>query len=65
MILNQKRIESKCCFYVSDFHLEMTILPYINENLNKYKSMDYFSMDVIMSLIRFDAISICLAILAT
>lgn len=39
MILNQKRIESKCCFYVSDFHLEMTILPYINEKIKEDKEI--------------------------
>lgn len=39
MIANQKEIENKCCFYVSDFHLEMTILPYINEKIKENKDI--------------------------
>lgn len=39
MIANQKKIENKCCFYVSDFHLEMTILPYINEKIKENKDI--------------------------
>ena len=39
MILNQKKTENKCCFYVSDFHLEMTILPYINEKIKENKEI--------------------------
>lgn len=39
MIENKKKIENKCCFYVSDFHLEMTILPYINEKIKENKNI--------------------------
>ena len=39
MIANQMKTESKCCFYVSDFHLEMTILPYINEKITENKNI--------------------------
>ena len=39
MIANQMKIESKCCFCVSDFHLEMTILPYINEKIKENKNI--------------------------
>jgi len=39
MIENRKKIENKCCFYVSDFHLEMTILPYINEKIKENKNI--------------------------
>lgn len=39
MIISQNKIENKCCFYVSDFHLEMIILPYINEKIKENKSI--------------------------
>ena len=32
--LNTKRY---CCFYVSEFHLEMILLPYIRKNINNSK----------------------------
>lgn len=34
MVAQNKRIEKLCSFYVSDFHLEMILLPYINEKIN-------------------------------
>lgn len=39
MIAYQKKIENKCCFYASDFHLEMIILPYINEKIKENKEI--------------------------
>ena len=45
MIANQKKIENKCCFYVSDFHLEMTILPYINEKIKENKEIVIISQN--------------------
>ena len=33
MVANKEKTQKKCCFYVSDFHLEMTILPYINKKI--------------------------------
>lgn len=30
MILKNEKIEKTCCFYVSDFHLGMILIPYIN-----------------------------------
>ena len=35
MVVQNKRIEKACCFYVSEFHLEMILLPYINEKINE------------------------------
>ena len=34
MIVENKRLEKLCCFYVSEFHLEMILLPYINKSLD-------------------------------
>ena len=35
-MLVQGKIEEKtCCFYVSDFHLEMILVPYINEKIDE------------------------------
>ena len=31
----ENRIEKLCCFYVSDFHLEMILLPYINKKIEE------------------------------
>ena len=39
MILNKKNIEKKCCFYTSDFHLEMIIVPYINKKIEENKNI--------------------------
>ena len=34
-MLVENKIEKLCCFYVSDFHLEMILLPYINNKLDE------------------------------
>ena len=34
-MLVENKIEKLCCFYVSDFHLEMILLPYINKKLDE------------------------------
>ena len=34
-MLVENKIEKLCCFYVSDFHLEMILLPYINKRLDE------------------------------
>ena len=39
MIANKETTEKKCCFYVSDFHLEMTIVPYINRKIAQNKNI--------------------------
>lgn len=35
MLIEHKREEKMCCFYVSDFHLEMILLPYINRKIEE------------------------------
>jgi len=35
MVVKDKRIEKTCCFYVSEFHLEMILVPYINERIKE------------------------------
>ena len=35
MVVENERLEKTCCFYVSDFHLEMILLPYINEKIEE------------------------------
>ena len=37
MITKELKIKKYCCFYVSDFHLEMILLPYIKNNISKSK----------------------------
>ena len=37
--------ENSCAFYVSDYHLEMIMLPYINENLKQNKSVYVFTQN--------------------
>lgn len=35
MITEESNSVKKCCLYASDFHLEMILLPYIKERINK------------------------------
>ena len=35
MVVQDKREEKTCCFYVSEFHLEMILVPYINEKIEE------------------------------
>lgn len=37
--------ENSCAFYASDYHLEMIMLPYINENLKNNKSVYVFTQN--------------------
>lgn len=37
--------ENSCAFYASDYHLEMIMLPYINENLKDDKTVYVFTQD--------------------
>ena len=39
MTTNEKISKKMCCFYASDFHLEMTILPYINKKIEENKKV--------------------------
>lgn len=35
MVVKDERIEKTCCFYVSEFHLEMILVPYIKERIEE------------------------------
>ena len=35
MVVQNKNVEKICCFYVSEFHLEMILVPYINKKINE------------------------------
>lgn len=35
MVVENNKIEKLCCFYVSDFHLEMILIPYINKKIEE------------------------------
>jgi len=35
MVVQNKKLEKTCCFYVSEFHLEMILVPYIKEKINE------------------------------
>ena len=37
MITKGTKLVKKCCLYASDFHLEMILLPYIKERIDKSK----------------------------
>lgn len=37
MVTKEHKLKTLCCFYVSDFHLEMILLPYIKSNIDKSK----------------------------
>ena len=39
MITKEQSGTKNCCFYASDFHLEMILLPYIKQRMNKTKFM--------------------------
>ncbi len=39
MVAQNKKTEELCCFYVSDFHLEMILLPYINKKIEEQENI--------------------------
>ena len=39
VVTNDKNIKKMCSFYVSDFHLEMIILPYIEEKIKENREI--------------------------
>lgn len=39
MVVQNKRVEKLCSFYVSEFHLEMILLPYVNEKIKKKENI--------------------------
>ena len=40
MVVQEETKEKNCCFYVSEFHLEMILLPYINELIVDIKDIN-------------------------
>lgn len=40
MIVNSEKAEKICSFYVSDFHLEMILLPYINNKIDNNENIE-------------------------
>ena len=43
LIVENKKREKICSFYVSDYHLEMVLIPYINEKLSKNEEIEIIS----------------------
>lgn len=43
MLIENKNIEKICNFYVSDFHLEMILLPYLNQKLKEEEPVTIIS----------------------
>ena len=43
MIIENKKIKKICNFYVSDFHLEMILLPYLNEKIQENEPINIIS----------------------
>jgi len=35
MVVKNEETEKNCCFYVSDYHLEMILIPYINKKIDE------------------------------
>lgn len=52
MITKELLTKKYCCFYASDFHLEMILLPYIKENLGKTKILILTQNDLSESIIQ-------------
>ena len=40
MIVEDKKIEKACSFYVSDYHLEMILMPYINSKIDNNEEIE-------------------------
>ena len=41
MFTKECKLKKYCCFYVSDYHLEMILLPYIKNKINNSKIIIY------------------------
>lgn len=50
MVTKEHKSKKYCCFYVSQFHLDMILLPYIKENLQKYKINIFTQEDLLESM---------------
>ena len=49
MVTKEHELKKICCFYVSEYHLEMILLPYIKNNLDKYKILIYTEENLLES----------------
>ena len=38
-MLVEHKIEKLCCFYVSEFHLEMILLPFVNKKIEENENI--------------------------
>ena len=47
MITKELNIKKYCCFYVSDFHLEMILLPYIKKHIDNSKIIIFTEEDLL------------------
>ena len=50
MITKEQEIKKYCCFYASDFHLEMILLPYIKNNINNDKFIIFTEENLVDSM---------------
>ena len=50
MVTKEHNIKKYCCFYVSDFHLEMILLPYIKKNINNSNIVIYTEEDLLSTI---------------
>lgn len=52
MITKEGKIEEMCSFYVSDYHFEMIILPYINKKMEENYKIEIISQNNLESSIK-------------
>ena len=50
MITKEQKINKYCCLYVSDFHLEMILLPFIKNKIKESKILIYTQSDLLGTL---------------
>ena len=50
MITKEQKINKYCCLYVSDFHLEMILLPFLKNKINNSKTLIYTQKNLIGSI---------------
>ena len=49
MVTKEYESRKSCCFYVSEYHLEMILVPYIKNNLEKYNILIYTEENLLES----------------
>ena len=50
MITKELNMKKYCCFYVSDFHLEMILLPYIKKHIDNSKIIIFTEEDLLSTI---------------